>query len=67
MTTSGETLNCHVDKEVVVLVDKWRFEHPMQPSRRIAVRSLIKMALRGLERQKEAAARAKPAEQRPAS
>jgi hypothetical protein len=68
MTTSGETLNCHVDKDVVVLVDRWRFEHPMQPSRRIAVRNLIKMALRGLERQKEAAAKAKAsAEQRPAS
>jgi hypothetical protein len=58
MTTSGETLNCHVDKEVVVLVDKWRFEHPMQPSRRIAVRALIKMALRGIERQKQATAKA---------
>jgi hypothetical protein len=60
MTTSGETLNCHVDKEVVVLVDRWRFEHPMQPSRRIAVRTLIKMALRGIERQKELAARVAP-------
>src|SRR6516225_6419221 len=36
--TRGETLNCHVDKEVVVPVDRWRFDHPMQPSRRIAVR-----------------------------
>jgi hypothetical protein len=51
--TRGETLNCHVDKEVVALVDRWRFEHPTQPSRRIAVRQLLKMALKGLDRQKQ--------------
>jgi len=70
MTTSGETLNCHVDKDVVVLVDRWRFGHPMQPSRRIAVRQLLKMALRGIERQKQEAAirakRAAPAPEQPA-
>ena len=59
--TRGETLNCHVDKEVVALVDRWSFDHPMQPSRRIAVRQLLKMALRGLERQEAARTKAAPA------
>jgi hypothetical protein len=36
MTTSSETLNCHVDKEVVLKVAAWRPAHSMQPPRRMA-------------------------------
>jgi hypothetical protein len=45
----------------VALVDRWSFDHPMQPSRRIAVRQLLKMALRGLVRQEAARTKAAPA------
>jgi hypothetical protein len=49
-------VNLHIEPAVADQVDRWRRAHPLQPSRRAAVRALLKLALRQVQKKEFAKA-----------
>jgi hypothetical protein len=49
-------VNLHIEQSVSDEVDRWRLAHPLRPSRRAAVRALLKLALRQVRKTEKAKA-----------
>ena len=59
--TADDTINVHIERAQCDQIDRWRRAHPLQPSRRAAVRAVLKIGLRQLLKQNAAATPAPPA------
>jgi hypothetical protein len=44
--TFDDCVNVHIDRAQCDLIDRWRRQHPLEPSRKAAVKALLKLGLR---------------------
>jgi hypothetical protein len=49
--TFDDTVNVHIDRAQCDLIDRWRRQHPLEPSRKAAVKALLKLGLRQVQKQ----------------